>query len=481
MSALHTFVRLAWPQVEPARSFQDNWHIGAICEHLEAVTRGEVTRLVINVPPGSMKSLSACVFWPAWVWTFRPETKWIYASYSDSLSVRDNLRTRRLVESDWYQNRWGDVFRPNPDEWRATKFSNDRGGMRMATSVAGTVTGEHADVQVVDDPLKPREVTGAGAVSRAALNECWEWWRTTMATRLVEPSRSARVIIMQRLHEDDLAGHVLREGGYEHLCLPMEYETASACRTSVVVQDTGATFADPRCEEGELLWPDRFSAEAVASRKRELGSMGWAAQDQQRPAPAEGAVFKAEWLRYYRALPPGPGRVIQSWDCTFKGTDTSDWVVGQVWKVIGGGYYLVDQVRARMGFSETLAAVRSLSALHPNATRKLVEDKANGPAVIDMLRKDVPGLVAVNPQGGKEARANAVAPLWESGNVYLPDPSIAPWVTGFVDELLAFPSGRHDDQVDAMTQALLQLYRQSVGKYEYRPTRARQAHPGALL
>src|SRR5690606_19462814 len=202
------------------------------------------TRLVINIPPGCMKSLTACVFWPAWAWTFRPETKWIYASYSMALSRRDNLRMRGLIESEWYRSRFGGPFTPRDDNWGTAKLMNDRAGFRLCTSVDGTVTGEHADVQVCDDPIKPQDI------SKASLTNCLEWWNETMSSRLVDFKKSARVIIMQRLHVNDLAGEMLRSGGYEHLCLPMEFESRFACKTSI-------GFKDPRTKDGELLWPLR--------------------------------------------------------------------------------------------------------------------------------------------------------------------------------------------------------------------------------
>src|SRR5579871_3987614 len=167
---LREFISLAWRQVEPARPFFSGWHIDAIAEHLEAITYGNLNRLVITIPPGCMKSLTACVFWPAWVWTFKPETKWIYASYSMGLSQRDNLRMRRLLETDWYQQRWSNTFKPLRDNWGAIKFMNDHAGFRLCTSTDGTVTGEHADVQVCDDPIKPQDARGCILATKTVLN-----------------------------------------------------------------------------------------------------------------------------------------------------------------------------------------------------------------------------------------------------------------------------------------------------------------------
>lgn len=448
--SLRHFVQIAWPQVEPSRDFLSGWHIDAICDHLEAVTKNQITRLVINVPPGSMKSLLCCVFWPSWVWTFKPGAKWIYGSYALGISRRDNLRMRRLIESEWYKSRWGNKFSPLDDNWGAIKFVNDQAGFRLATSVGGTCTGEHADVQVVDDPIKPMDVSGTSAVTKSVLRNCENWWQETMASRLVDFEKSARVVIMQRLHTHDLAGIVLKDEGYEHLRLPMEYEADSPCVT-------GINFKDPRKEEGELLWPDRFPKAAVARLTKELGSRGAAAQLQQRPSPICGSLFKREWIQHWKVMPARFTSVIQSWDCTFKDADTSDYVVGQVWGASGSQFYLLDQIREKMSFSATIKAIQMLSIKWPEAHLKLVENRANGAGVVDVLQDQITGLVLVDPRGGKESRANAIEPLWEAGNVFIPDPEKHSWVHDFIEELVTFGSNMHDDQVDAMTQALMRL------------------------
>jgi len=444
-SGLKKFIELAWHQIEPGKKFLSGWHIDAICEHLEAITKGKLTRLVITIPPGCMKSLTACVFWPAWVWTFKPETKWIFASYAMNLSRRDNLRMRRLIESQWYQERFGDSFRALKDNWGADKFINDRAGFRLCTSVDGTVTGEHADVQVCDDPIKPQDIT------KASLKNCLEWWNETMSSRLVDFKQSARIIIMQRLHVNDLAGEMLRSGSYEHLCLPMEYETKFHCKTSI-------GFNDPRQNEGELLWPEKCPDEAVLEIKKDINSeRGIAAQLQQQPVPHSGAVFKRDGVQHYDTLPP-IGTMVSSWDCTFKETGSS-YVVGQVWGVTSDceRYILIDQIRKRMSFSETLSAIRKVANNYPLSSAHLIEEKANGSAVIDMLRDEIPGLIPVLPQGGKEARAHAIESLWSNRCIALPDLKDKVWVDEFIQELLEFPCSLHDDQVDAMTQALTWL------------------------
>lgn len=363
------------------------------------------------------------------------------------LSQRDNLRMRRLIESQWYQERWGNKFKPLKDNWGAIKFTNDHAGFRLCTSTDGTVTGEHADVQVCDDPIKPQDARGVGGATRTVLKSCLDWWSETMASRLVDFEKSARVIIMQRLHVHDLAGAVLKEGGYEHLCLPMEFEPKTFCRTSI-------GFKDPRKEARELLWPERFNKNSVAQIKKELGPRGEAAQLQQQPVPLSGALFEKEHLKYWKERPQVKN-VVTSWDCTFKETGSS-YVVGQVWGVDSNveNYILLDQVRKRMGFSETIRAIRKFAYEYPYAMAHIIEEKANGSAVIDVLRDEIPRIVPVLPLGGKEARAHAIESLWSQGQILLPPLEQHPWVKDLVQEILEFPASIHDDQVDAMTQAL---------------------------
>lgn len=474
--SLRDYLEMAWSEIEPVRPFMANYHIDAICNHLEAVTRREIRRLVINIPPGTSKSITCGVAWPSWVWIQDPASKWITASYSGRISRRDALRARHILESPWYQERWGHLWRPSPNSWSSIEYRNSKGGLRYACTVGGGVTGEHADHQLVDDPIKPLDARGARADS-AALTVCEEWWNETMATRVVDPARSTRTIIMQRLHDRDLSGLCLGTGDYAHLNLPMRYEPKCvivvnhACSLKLSAKDeptppTPIGYKDHRTE-GELLWTERFSESVQKERKKELGSRGVAAQDQQRPMPAGGGIFKRDWVQFWKVFPKGRVEFVQSWDCSFKGLDDSDFVVGQVWGRVGGLYYLIDQVRDQMGVAATCRAIMSLSAKWPRAVRKLVEDKANGPAVMQLLKKKVPGLKPIEPQGGKVSRANAVEPLWESDSVFLPLPERAPWVHDFVDEVVTFNGdpGRPDDQVDSMTQALVYLHKRTASTY----------------
>jgi predicted phage terminase large subunit-like protein len=463
---LGEFVRQAWAVVEPSTPFVPGWHIDAIIEHLEAVTRGDIRQLLINVPPRHMKSLLVSVLWPAWEWTQHPERRWLYSSYAASLSIRDSVKCRTLIESRWYQRFWGDRYALASDQNTKTRFDNNRSGYRIATSVEGAATGEGGDRIVCDDPHNVQE-----AESDAIRKSTLDWFDVVMSTRVNDPRTAAKVVVMQRCHQRDLSGHLLAQGGWEHLRLPAEFEEPK-CVTSI-------DWTDPRTQPGELLWPERFGPKEIEDLKVSLGSYAAAGQLQQRPSPAGGGIFKRHWFRYWQPrganLPPVVVRLpdgtlqsipavdqprlvdeqIQSWDCAFKDLETSDYVVGQAWGRVGAIFLLGDQIRARMDCPATVKAVRELSQKWPQTYAKLIEDKANGSAVIQMLQYEIAGILPVNPEGGKVARAAAISPLVEAGNVYLPHPDSAPWVKDFIEECAAFPNGAHDDQVDAMTQALL--------------------------
>ena len=411
-------------------------------------------------------SLTASVFFPTWSWTHSPETKWLTASYSDRVAARDAKRGRRLLESKWYQDRWSDVWQPIEGSWTDHDYRNSHAGFRFATTVAGSATGEHAHIQLVDDPLKPLDASHRRTDTNALI-ACIEWWDETMSSRVVDPITSRRVVLMQRLHDRDLSAHVLKTGGYEHLCLPMIAEkkclivVPHKCTMAMNAQDvdlppTSVGFKDTR-EEDELLWPARFPAAVVENRKIEMAE-AWSAQDQQRPSAKEGAIIKRDWIRTYTKLPEKIDARVMAWDMSFKKTKAGSYVVGQVWYRSKDSFYLVDQVRRRMGFSDTSEVFLAFCKKHSNVLNRLVEDKANGSAIIDALNRKVVGGIKEEPAAGsKESRLEAVSPIFRAGQVYLPDKSIAPWIVEYIEEIVNFPRAAHDDQVDTTSMALNNL------------------------
>lgn len=451
---LYAFLRLAWPLLEPGTRFVGGWHLELICRHLEAISRGELRRLVINIPPGLGKSSLVCVAWIAWDWIAHPERRWIVASYSQRLSRRDSIRTHTLVTSSWYQDRW--PTRVDHDETESSdQFSTTSGGLRFATTTGGQATGWHPHVKVVDDPNPPRDASGGKAVTAAALQAVADWWTGTMGTR-GEPATVAEVVIQQRVHERDLSGVLLETGDYVHLRLPMEYEADTPCETP--------WGHDPRTEEGELLCPERLGRASVDALKRALRTpSNVAAQAQQRPNPRGGSTFQRRWLRLFDVLPATRGQWLQTWDCTYGVAESQDYVVGQVWYSTGGVHYLVDQMRARLTLHGTVDAVRELAERWPlSAITVLVEAKANGPAVVQLLESELVGIEAVN-QGNKETRAHAAAAEWEAGRVCVP--AGADWLAEWIDEHVGWPHKRHDDQVDAACHALAYLRSNDTSAY----------------
>ena len=446
--SLWDFVKRAWPAIEP-NPLVPGWHIEAICDHLEAVSRKQIRNLIINVPPRHTKSLLVSVLWPAWEWGpfNHPQTRWLCMSYSSDLSIRDSVKCRTLIQSKWYRDRWGTLFQLQGDQNAKERYNNSRGGQRIASSVGGVGTGEGGDRLVVDDANNIKDVVSA--VSRRSTND---WWDSVMPTRLNDPKSGAKVLIAQRSHSDDLIGHIKATSSedYTWLVLPAEFEPSTQCSTRL-------GFTDPRTEENELLWPDRYGRKEIDQLKHDLGAYAYAAQFQQRPSPIGGGILKRHWWRYYteRPKPSDFDFIFQSWDMAFKDLRSSDYVCGQVWGVKDANRTLLDEVHDRLDFVKTLEAVRRLTMRWPKAVLKLVEDKANGTAVINMLKDEISGLVAWNPEGSKESRAFAVSPEVESGNVCLPCSSICPWIDEWVEELAAFPNGSHDDRVDAFTQAML--------------------------
>jgi len=473
---LHAFIRLFWGECVPQK-FADNWHLGAICEHLEAVTLGQITRLAINVPPGTGKSLTCGVFWPAWFWTVAPETSFLTGSFDQSLLNGQSEKMISVLMSPKYQSAY-DYVQLASKKPALREFKNTLGGFRFNTSPEGRGTGRHVDGLLIDDPLKPQD---AILQREAAFTKVNTWFDGTLQTRV----RKWIVVIMQRLHTDDLAGRCLAEG-YESLILPMRQVKRTMWAR------------DPRTEVGELLWPELFPEEKVRDRELKLRNEA-SAQLQQDPTPATGGFIEERWTRLEWIDPPTRGSWVQSWDFSSKGSlESHSKVSGQLWcatrdmklarefisdlgdrlaKVPGAAndarivhlperelmYVLVDWVGGHWNYV-TSKAQFTMAQARPNWNRariKLIEEKANGPAIIQEMKTRFVGIKGVEPEGTKEERLRVHTEKFEAGQVVFP-PGIGDAVR---EELIKFPRFTWDDHVDTCTQALDRL---SNGAQRYR-------------
>jgi predicted phage terminase large subunit-like protein len=435
-----------WDVVEPGIKFKECKHIEAICQHLEHVTFGPghpkfkesqkfIRNLLINIPPGHAKSLVICVFWPTWVWIEWPESKWIFASYSDDLATRDSVKRRLILNSTKYRGAFRIQWFLADDQNLKTRFLNNRMGFMLATSVGGTGTGERADFIVCDDPLNALQAESEVFRERADF-----WWNKTMSTRDSDPKTSRRVVVMQRLHEKDLAGIIIKQGDYEHLCLPAEFDPARKCSTSI-------GWSDWRTKSGELLWPEQFGPEQIKTSKAKLGSRGYAGQFQQNPLPADGGLFKRSWWKYFRERPIDSTAIkIQVWDTAQEVGISNDYSVCATWLKTETGLYCLDVWREKVESPQLYQAALSLFAKH-NPSAVIVEKKNSGAALIQYLKQNstLP-VIPYEPKLSKEVRASAATPTVEAGNCYLPQG--ANWVEYFISEHEKFPLGEHDDQVD---------------------------------
>jgi predicted phage terminase large subunit-like protein len=433
-------------------------HLEKIDAALEAVERGDLKRLIIQCPPRHGKSDKASIHFPAWYLGRNPDKRVILTSYIADLAYTFSRRARNIVQSDEYPfnvKTAGDLSQVK--HW---DIEAHRGGL-IAAGVGGPLTGQGANVLIIDDPIKNAEE----AASERVRENVWDWYQSTAFTRL-EPA-GAVVIIMTRWHEDDLVGRVLAndpDSEWTVIDLP-----------ALALED------DPLGRKpGEALWPDRFPVPALEKIREEIGPRYFGALYQQRPAPDEGTIFHSPWLRFWQyggqdlgpvtvktakgpmtiepvTLPVTFDRTVQSWDMSFKETQTGSFVVGQVWSVQGSRAFLRDQIRERLDFPATIQAVLSVTHQWPDATQKLIEAKANGPAVMATLGNQLPGITPVETPDSKKARANAATWAFEAGNIYLPHPDIAPWVNDYIKELIGFPNEKQDDQVDATTQFVLKV------------------------
>ena len=422
----------------------------AVCAALDLflldVQAGRRPILILQAPPQHGKSEIVSRKLPAYILGRFPSWRVGGASYSDELANAMAQDVRRNLADDRHKK----LF-PQPEEKRRYdvnrmgEFTAPGGsGGYLGVGVGAGLTGRPLDIGIIDDPVKNEKE----ALSPTVKEGHWNWYQSVFTTRLSE--NSGQIIMATSWAEDDLPGRVMSHFKGDPRLTVLRFPA---------INMRGEVGYNPQLPEGPLV-PELHSLAKLQETKGLLSDYWWAALYQQNPRPLGGNVFKEDGVRYYlpKDLPAKFDKVLASWDCTFKDTDGTDYVVGQVWGKAGANSYLLAQVRQRMSFTKTVREVVTLREAWPRIREILIEDKANGPAVIDTLKASVPGIIPIEPDGSKLARAHAVTSYWEAGNVWLPHPDIAPWVKDLVAELTTFPASANDDQVDALTQALRRLY-----------------------
>jgi predicted phage terminase large subunit-like protein len=442
--SLLEFTRQAWPILEPGVKMKEGWAIEAICEHLEAVIRGEIKRLVINIPPGAMKSRLTRVMMPLWVWTQKPWSRIIGASYALSLSERDNYYARTILQTDWYQQNFGVSI--SSEQGAKVNFDNSNMGGLRAMSVGGATTGFRGDFLILDDAHNASE-----GESDAKRSEAVQWFLETFQTRVNDLDNSPIVVVGQRIHEEDVYSAAI-ELGYEHLNIPMEWEEEQRKTTSI-------GWTDPRTKEDELMWPERFSADAVSRLKKALGPYAASAQLQQRPVPRKGGLFQVDNIRQIDELPDEPFIAVRAWDLA--GSEGKGaYTVGTklLWGQKSQQFYVADVQRQQLGGGAVRELIEKIADEDGISTRIVIPrdpgqaGKAQSEDIIALLRGY--SVKAEAQSGSKELRAEPLASQIEIGKVSVLK---RVWTKAWLDELRFFPKSRFKDQVDSVASAFNEL------------------------
>lgn len=428
-------------------------HVKYIISKLQKIIDGEQHFYIVEMPPQHGKSLTITKTFPGFYLMKNPEKRVMVTAYSEAL-YREFSNENRKKFTYWAPKLYGLETRSNQASYFDIK--NHRGSF-FATSMLGGATGKSADLLIIDDPVKNAEEAG----SKTIKDKIWDEWTQTFYPRLQKGG--SVIVIMTRWQQDDLAGRLLQKMSlpWEEIKLPAISEDIPAGKTDEIGR-----------KNGEALCPELHPLEELLTHKHDMGTQAFTALYQQRPTIEGGNVFRREWVKFYvpdretllrlgltdkdaEIAPIRYDRMYQSWDATFKGGDNDDFVAGQTWGIRDANYYLQYHfTHERLSFTQTLTAIRDMTRRYPKARAKYIEDKANGSAIIDTLRREISGIIPINPDGGKLARASAVSPIWEAGNVYVPHPLWCPQIEDWLEEIFNFPNAPHDDNVDSMTQGI---------------------------
>ena len=435
---LKSFLIRTFLTIDRSQPYLDTWHLDLLADALMRAYRRETTRLIITLPPRSLKSIAASVAFPAWALGRNPRLKIVCASYAAELAAKHARDTRTVMQADWYRRIFPDT-RLNPKKMSEEEFTTTTHGFRLATSVGGTLTGRGGNLIIIDDPIKAQD-----ALSKVKRDSVGEWFDGTLYSRLDNKRDDVIVLVMQRVHLDDLAGRLLDRGGWEHVCLP-----------AIAEGDETFVLSDGRRvgrRKGEALHPAREPLDKLAEARINLGAFAFSAQYQQCPVPEDGHLVSWDWFETADGSPVPAGTTVQSWDVAMTAGDGSDWSVCTTWRVVGERYDLLDVLRERLLFPELKRRVVAM-ARQFRADTVLIEEVGIGQGLIQQLRDEGQlHPIGCVPVGSKAARLAAQSAVIEARRVVLP--KAAPWLAGLRAELVAFPHGRHDDQVDSLTQFL---------------------------
>lgn len=435
------FLHRVFLEIDNSQAFVPNWHLEVIADRLLSVQEGKQRRLIITQPPRSLKSICASVAFPAWILGHNPRARIICISYSQDLADKFGRQTRQVMESPWYKAAFPRSC-INLSKRADCEFETTARGFRMATSIGGRLTGMGGQYLIIDDPIKPGDV-----LSRVQRQNVNDWFHNTLYTRLDNKNTGSILLVMQRVHEEDLVAHVQKGDEWEILSLP-----AIATKDEVYLLQNGKVITR---KQGESLNPHLESLTKLKEIQNTLGNYNFQAQYQQNPIPEKGNVINFDWFKRYSVLPQDSrcrARIIQSWDTAMTEHDGSDYSVCVTAQVINKQYYILNVLRQRLLFPDLIKAIQREKAKY-NAQEVFIENKASGIEVIQLLnRQGVRGIIAIDPVGSKEDRIAAQSTLVESGRVWIPEAAL--WIEEFKREVNAFPRGAHDDQLDALAQLL---------------------------
>lgn len=447
------FVKQAWHIHHPAEPLVWTWHLDALCQHLEAVSRGEVLNLMVNIPPGFGKSLLASVYWPAWEWISKPWLTYLCVTGTSKVMLRDAIRCQEVVDSEWYQHSFCPDWTWSKKQDAKTYYLNTAGGGRMSSTTKQKITGIRPHRRIGDDLLDADDAYG----DKAALAAVNTWYDQSYSTRKAN-KLTPEIMIGQRLHEIDPPGHVLKKEGDQWvvLCLPNEYDGRR--------NRNQLGYEDPRTVDGELLFPYLCDETETARWKIKLEGPGYSAKYQQKPTPEVGHLFARSGFLASTYLTaeelPAFDYMLGVWDLNNlkkpKATTDTDYICGDLWGIVGSGQeahrYLIKQFREKIGFDEQVEQIKAQRAAYPRISHTLIEAKANGPSVIASLTGQVENLEPINVQGeSKIQRATAITHHVTAGRIHIPDPAVNPWVVQWLAEVCGFPGLRRDDRVDTLT------------------------------